>query len=450
MSETSESGLSKPGLDGSGLPRLSLYLVAGGVLANAAFNLVMARLGHGYPYSSFLFLPWDRWADFFKLAFAYPLGTVQPAVFPGVLTDHVATMKVLADGLRGTAVNPDHMLPLATLMALVVRLAMIVVDPLLVFAACALLAIGSYAAVVKHMWPGPTQLGTWRAVAMFNYAFLFVADRGHMFAFTCAIALMTASWRMVRDRKLDWASIALLAIAANLRPNVLIVTAVLFLGLRIGHLRDYVRLTVCGLLLLILALVSARAIYPHYSLATWLAGMRDYSQLYIQHPMTSGFTSSLRSALDVLFGYHPAFGTLCLVLGGIVGLLTLGMARAGRLDESLVIFLALAIMPVALPAFGDYHLLPFLVPPMLLARKTTPLSPSDWVVYGASMLLLVPKNYVYGSDLETDPWSWQIVINPLIALTASAFVLFMALRPDVTAQRRPLRFACSLRAQFIR
>ncbi len=409
------------------LAKVALCIIAGGTLANAMFNAVMNALGHGYPYTTFLFIPGDRWSDFFKLAFAYPIGSVHPNTIL-FMADHIDTMKAIANELRGTAINPDHMLPLATLLALLVRLGMTVASPIAIFAACLGVAAAIYVTMIKAMVVDPAQRSAWRAAGLLSYPALFMADRGHMFAFLCAVTLMPACWRMVRDRKLDMVSIALLATAANLRPNVLIVPAILFLALGLGRWRDCVRLGAVGLCLLLSTFVLANAVYPHYNLGSWMAGMEDYRRLYVEHPLSPGFTSSLPSALNLLFGYQPVFGRISLAFAASIAVVACNLARQGMLNDAGVLFVALAVMLIGLPAMGDYHLLPFLLPPMILASNGQPLSRGDLIVFAASTFLLIPKNYLYGSDLGSDVWSWQVVANPLVASLASMYVLIRASR----------------------
>ena len=55
-----------------------LWIVLGLVLANLLFNAAASAFGAGYPYTSFLSLPGDRFADFFKLAFSYPGAPIHP------------------------------------------------------------------------------------------------------------------------------------------------------------------------------------------------------------------------------------------------------------------------------------------------------------------------------------------------------------------------------------
>ena len=59
--------------------RTTLLIVLGLVLANLLFNAAASAFGLGYPYTSFLSQPNDRFGDFFKLAFSYPGRLIHPA-----------------------------------------------------------------------------------------------------------------------------------------------------------------------------------------------------------------------------------------------------------------------------------------------------------------------------------------------------------------------------------
>ena len=123
------------------MARLALVLVAAGLIANLVFNMVMARMGYEYPYDSFLFRPNDRWADFFKLAFSYPGAPIHAPVKDWALQPLVDLLKKGADEYRGTSINPDHLPPLPTLLAVLVRRAFGLFDPMVVFIVCAGLAL---------------------------------------------------------------------------------------------------------------------------------------------------------------------------------------------------------------------------------------------------------------------------------------------------------------------
>src|SRR4029450_2833248 len=84
----------------------ALVIVVSGILANLTFNAIAAALGAGYPYSNFLFLPDDRFADFFKLSFSYPGQPVHP------VADHWGVSGLLdhawADVTKYAGTRLDH------------------------------------------------------------------------------------------------------------------------------------------------------------------------------------------------------------------------------------------------------------------------------------------------------------------------------------------------------
>src|SRR6476646_2529487 len=111
----------------------TLWVVLGLVFANLLFNLGASSLGAGYPYTSFLSLPTDRFADFFKLAFSYPGAAIHPAASSwgvnDLLAHHMAEVKLY----EGTNVNHFHEPPVPTLLAVGARWLMTIVDPVLLF-----------------------------------------------------------------------------------------------------------------------------------------------------------------------------------------------------------------------------------------------------------------------------------------------------------------------------
>src|SRR5436190_5960630 len=123
-----------PGRDrASVVARATLSIVLGLVLANLLYNAVANGFHAGYPYSTFLSRPDDRFADFFKLAFSYPGASIHPAAANWGLNDllahHVADVKLF----EGTNVNHFHEPPLPTLFALSVRRLMSLIDPVVLF-----------------------------------------------------------------------------------------------------------------------------------------------------------------------------------------------------------------------------------------------------------------------------------------------------------------------------
>jgi len=105
----------------SAVARATIWIVLGLVLANLLFNAAASALHAGYPYTTFLSLPGDRFADFFKLAFSYPGAAVHPASgfwrLDDLLAHHMAEVKLY----EGTNVNHFHEPPVPTLFAVSAR-----------------------------------------------------------------------------------------------------------------------------------------------------------------------------------------------------------------------------------------------------------------------------------------------------------------------------------------
>ena len=117
----------------SNVARTALWIVLGLVLANLLFNAIASAFGAGYPYTSFLSLPDDRFADFFKLAFSYPGAPIHSAAsfwhVNDLLAHHLAEVRLY----EGTNVNHFHEPPVPTLFAVTARSIMSLVDPVLLF-----------------------------------------------------------------------------------------------------------------------------------------------------------------------------------------------------------------------------------------------------------------------------------------------------------------------------
>ncbi len=428
-------GKSEPGLamnsanwDRARLCRLAFNLVAAGLIAQLMFNLIMERLGYNYPYTIFTFRPYDRWADFFKLVFAYPGDPIHQPVRPWGVQALVDFMRARADEMRGTKINPDHMPPLPTLLALLVRRAFSLFDPVLVFIVASMAGLYSLAKVMSGFARQQAEQLRWAGVALMSYPLWFAADRGHFFSLICAITLIAGSRRVVETRQFDWQALLLLALSCNLRPNVVIVPVMLVLCGQAGSFRDLVRLGFYGAAVLVLTMIASHLLYPHYGPAAWLAGLKDYNEAYIKQPLALGFMTSLPSLLNMCLGFSKVWTLLCIALAAIMGGLTVLAARAGRMTMGQVLFIALGLMIIAIPAFVDYHLLPLVLPVAVIATSATSPVRGDWLAFAGCIILLIPKNYLFGNDHYFLAWSYQVMANPMITLAAMIAVLAAAVQ----------------------
>src|SRR5256885_9421866 len=162
--------------------RTTLWIVLGFVVANLLFNAVAAGFHAGYPYTSCLSQPSDRFADFFKLVFSYPGAPIHPAAsfwrVNDLLMHHMAEVKLY----EGTNVNHFHEPPVATLLALGARRLMSLVDPMLLFLGLLATAFAVLFATVLRVSPAGRPGAAFATATILRYPPLLAIDPGHFFS----------------------------------------------------------------------------------------------------------------------------------------------------------------------------------------------------------------------------------------------------------------------------
>ncbi len=422
-------GKEKAGDDtGWSVARTALFIVVGAVMANLLFNVLATMLGAGFPYSTFVFTPDDRYGDFFKLTFSYPGAPVHPSPAHWGMGDLFAAFEAQKVAAAGTPHNHFHLPPLATLLALLWRLVMQWVDPVLLFLGLLSAGLAALFYTVVHLAPSGRSAPAFGTIAILCYPALLLVDRGHFFSLITGTLLIAATLRVLRDDKADFWSILMFAIALNFRPNAGIIPLALFLCRRALGVRDMLVLCATVFGLFGASLVAAHQLYPAYDLAAFRAGLRDYAGLYIVNDFGQAYGSSLFGGLRAVFGYGPLTYSLPIFVAAALFAATIIGSWRGLLRVPEVLYLVLATYALGSQAFADYHLLVFIIPLMLVARERANGDWSDWAILIACSFVLAPKNYIFHPSTGTIPWSWQIVANPIILLAASIFVLARAWR----------------------
>jgi hypothetical protein len=406
-----------------------LRIVAAGLMLNLLFNVMMAARGFPYPYNWFLGDPRDWLADFLKMGMSYPGDPVHRSGAPWYLQERLDQYQWQIERLRGTPLNHFHMLPLSTLMGLLIRQALSIADAGWVL----VLVLGSVVALLTAVVTRAVPAGRGRiamgVVTIIAYPVLFAIDRGHLFSLVCGTALVAGTLRSLKLGRADAVSILLFAVALNIRPNAGLIPLALFLFRRGWRFRDMVALGLATVALFLAALGTAHAIYPEYHLASWLKGLSDYSKLYIVRDFGQSFNSSLFGALRALFGFQPWAYTVPLYVALGMFLATCMLAWRNALPDVALIFLTLSAYALGSQVFGDYHLIVFLIPVVMLAAGAKVDSATTRAILVASCLMLIPKNYIFQVDDEGMlEWSWQVVINPLILLRFSVPLLWRGFR----------------------
>ena len=416
----------------SAVARATIWIVLGLVLANLLFNAAASALHAGYPYTTFLSLPGDRFADFFKLAFSYPGAAVHPASgfwrLDDLLAHHMAEVKLY----EGTNVNHFHEPPVPTLFAVSARWLMTRVDPVLLFLGLLVAAFAALFAIVLRVAPEGRAGAAFATATILSYPALLAIDRGHFFSLICASLMIAATFRTLRG-KVDLGTILMFAIAVNLRPNMGIVPFVLFLGKQGLSFRNAVMLGLTIVLVFAGTMAVVHQLYPAYSYASFLKGLGQYGMAYAGGENGYANGSSLYGMIRAPLGYAWWMPFVPFIVMMLLLAPTVLESRQGRLRQSEALFLTLCAYVFGSHVFADYHLLGFMIPLILVAREEGPLDVSAWTIVLASSLMLAPKNFVFSFHGNT-AWSWQVILNPLTLLIGSVIVIWAAWRRNARAE----------------
>jgi len=389
------------------------------VLANALFNVGAILLGYGFPYSIFLQTPYDLFGDFFKLSFSYPGLPVHSTPHWIGFDDLFADYRHQIRAAEGTIVNHFQLPPLPTLIALALRAAMVVVDPVLLFVVAIGAALFAWFRTIKARSDGLLGLA-----ALVSYPALMAVDRGHLFSLIGACCLVTAIIRTFEDGRSPIVSMLLFAVALNFRPNAAVIPFTLWVVRRYRFI-DMVLLGLLTIAVFFASLVLVHFLYPAYTLATLRQGLLDYQRLYITGNLGLASGSSLYGALRAIIpGRSVVYNISLEVMVVLVGLTILAVWR-NRMTAPSFMFVLISAYTLGSQVFADYHLMIYFIPLILLARDRNP-DPDAAIILGASLFVLIPKNYLFFAGSSDFTWSIQIILNPLILLTASIALLLRA------------------------
>jgi len=404
----------------------TVWIVLGLVLANLLFNLGASTAGAGYPYTSFLSLPGDRFADFFKLAFSYPGAPIHPAAgfwhLDDLLAHHAAEVKLY----EGTNVNHFHEPPVPTLFAVTARWLMTLADPVLLFLGILVAAFAALFSTVLRVAPAGRAGAAFATATILSYPALLAIDRGHFFSLFCASLMIAATFQTLRGKVDGW-TILMFAIALNLRPNMGIVPFVLFLGRQGLSFRNTVWLGLTTVLLFAATMAVDHLLYPAYSYSSFVRGLAQYGMAYAGGDNGYANGSSIYGMIRAPLGYAWWMPFVPFILAAVLLAPAVLESRARHLRQSECLFLTFCAYVFGSHVFADYHLIGFLIPLILVAREDGPIDLSGWTIIVASALMLAPKNFVFEWHGNT-AWSWQVIANPMVLLTASALVLWVALQ----------------------
>lgn len=419
----------------------SLTLVRNLLLANLAFNMVAIVSGLPFPFTSFLFDASDVFGDFFKFALSFPGGT---AVAPGtILQDQVARALAAHDyagaaGLKTGLLTHFHTPPLTVLICLAANVAMRAVGAGETYLLTIVALIGYWCRLSKLAGRNRAEARVFVLLGIVCYPMLLMIDRGNVYAGLTALLIIHAILIARREGSSRDAALCL-AIAVNIRPNAIIFLVPLVMLMRERRLSMLMTFGTAAAALGGCALLIANTLYPDYTMASFRAGLAIYYRLYVVGNDGLAFGSSLFGAIKFLIGYHPSYDSVAMLIASAILVGAILCFRRGGLSIASMVFLICAAYTLGSAVIADYHLLVFLVMPMLAANLNK-IETADQIALLSSCLILAPKSYIFNDGV-----SWQVVANPLILLVGSITILALAWRPAsraaMTGASLPLRHA---------
>lgn len=397
-------------------------------IANLAFNLAASAIGYDYPFTTFLWKPTDNFGDFFSLLSTYPgAERAWPSTREGlyaILPTHPVSLTVTGPA---AAVTHFHMTPFSTLLSLGAVAALKAVDPVVMFLVLLLALLTWWILLVRRRSESRGEMIAWACLGAISYPTLFMVTRGNLHAGLTAMLAIHALLLGLQRRNPLLAAL-LLAAAVNIRPNAILLALPLIAFYWPRKWLFMGGLALSGWTILLSSLLISNIAYPAYSLSTFIAGLKTYSEIYVVGDWGLQYGSSLFGAFRAVFHiYHPLIVTaasavaLAVIAGGLAAW------HHKRIDDALLLFLSLAGYCLGSAVFGDYHLMIFLVVPLALAGQSP--TSLDWspakvwpIALACTSLILGPKNYIFQGALER-PISAQVILNPTLLLAASIIIL---------------------------
>jgi len=227
-------------------------------------------------------------------------------------------------------------------------------------------------------------------------------QRGNFFAFFYFAFILFAVLGLKKGKVL--LPILLIALAANIRTNLIIYAALLCFWPTISFTGP-IFVAIVSLLIFIVALFFDSHIYSDYTLDNFLKGLEIYNALFVTGDWGFSYSTSIFTLLKFIFKllglkfvavYAINFQIACAALCGIY-FSWLYLKKLIR-DTSYV-FLLTALSMLGTPLFADYHLLLFALSAILVLMNqfdkdqlNTQRKKIDNTIFFACCLMLSPLN----------------------------------------------------------
>ena len=399
---------------------------------NSFFNSLSVAFGRDYPRTSFLFSSSDLFADYFKVVFSYPhsfafdFRAVSPNISNLLKTYAEINSYKGVDGLAVGALTHFHMPPFTTLVSLLSLKLMQYIAPIwLYFVSLLSLFICNYLIINKVAIQKSDKV-LWALSLLICYPVLFMITRGNIFAGIASTAIVGCL--VLMQNKKIYLALLLLAVAVNIRPNAIVFIFAILMSKSKLKFKDILYFIGVVGAIFVSALWMSNLIYSDYTIDHFLSALKIYHSVYVIGDGGLAYGSSLFGSLKQMFGAHAVAELSAAFIAGVLLLLGIWLKIGNKISNSIFAFIISSCYALGSSVFGDYHLGVFVAPLFLyflesrdrLAVDEKNIDSCELIfIYSGSLLMLVPKNYIFDHGI-----SLQVVLNPLILLLLSILIIY--------------------------
>jgi len=401
---------------------------------NAIYNSCAIALGATENYSTFLMLPVDLFGDYFKAIFSF----ASPNNFDFNISGFGYLSNILQDYISnnpyrhieknsGLPINLNGM-PLSTMLALFNLYLMKWINPVYLFISFLFLIFLLYGGFCFYVVKNKLDCIYLFISILISYPMLFMIVRGHWISAltTLAILFFLAS---INFKKLN-TGLFFLALACSFRPNCVIFFFFLFIfgqkPLLAQITKIFIKFLVFFLLIFWASLYINHIIYPLYTFKNFITGVKIYHAIYAAGGSGIYFGSSLLGAIKMFVPYEWIIEKAIFWTSAFVLVFSTRQYLLLKIEKSSFLFIICSIYCLCTSVFADYYLGIFIAPIVFLYLERQSFSNvkvDRYITFICCILLLGPKNYFY-----IDNHSFQVVLNPLILLLGTIFILANSLK----------------------
>lgn len=406
---------------------IMLFLIVAN-LSNGFFNSLAVGFGFSFPYTSFLPLHNDLFADLIKTALSFPgKEIISTNKWAPIYLDYLNNNPYGGvDALKVGELSNLHGMPLPTLIALIVRNLLAKYQPNHVVALFIIPVLFFYGLLVFKFANKNRLLIIF---ALFSsYPIVFAISRAHLAALILAFMLIVYIIK-VQNEKFIFLSALVLALAVNFRPNAIIFLIIPFFSFGNKYFYKFLlKFSFLSIIIFSAAIICCNVLYPDYTIANFFKAVGVYRSIYLHQDAGLSFGSSLFGGLrliSIVFKINvdvvlieAATSVLFLVSACYIYLLM----KSKKISHFDLTFSVLCMYSLFTGTFADYHLIVFFAVFLLIPKFTNfdfMYSQVRNVQILSVALVLSAKNYIFINDLT----SIQVIVNPLIIFSALVYTL---------------------------